>query len=259
MAIRRVRSKWAKTKVLLRSPRMHAYIPHTKRYGKESLYRMLQDYEMVYVKPISGTYGDGVIRVERLNDPAEGYRYQIDTTSRTVSSFEALYQALQRYASRKGYIVQKGIDMLKHRNRRFDLRVMVQKNLNNKWETSGIIGRLAHPRKIITNYHSGGTLMALEKLMSDHQAAAETNALKANIRKLGVRIGKQLEAAYPGLKELGVDVALDTKFHPWILEVNTKPHPYVFNKLADKTMHRRVTRYAAAYGGIKRKCSWSKK
>ncbi len=252
MAIRRVRSKWAKTKVLLRSSEMHEYIPLTKRFGRETLHGMLQDYGMVYVKPVSGTYGNGVIRVERVRESG-GYRYQIETKERTAPSMDALYEALSPYASRKGYIVQKGIHLLKHRGRRFDLRVMVQKNLSNRWETSGIIGRLAHPRKIITNYHSGGTMMSIEQLMSSHLSASETSALKDRLRRLGVMIGKQLSTAYPGLKELGVDVAIDTKFHPWVLEVNTKPHPYIFNKLADKTMHRKVTRYAAAYGGIKRK------
>lgn len=252
MAIQRVRSKWIKTKVLLRSSHMHEYIPHTLRFGREALHGMLQDYGMVYVKPVSGTYGNGVIRVERSGESG-GYRYQIETKERTASTFESLYEALSTYANRKGYIVQKGIHLLKHRGRRFDLRVMVQKNLSNRWETSGIIGRLAHPRKIITNYHGGGTMMSIEQLMSSHLSASETGALKNKLRKLGVMVGKQLSTAYPGLKELGVDIAIDTKFNPWVLEVNTKPHPYIFNKLADKSMHRKVTRYAAAYGGIKRR------
>lgn len=252
MAIQRVRSKWAKTKVLLRSSGMHEYIPLTKRFGRESLHGMLRDYGMVYVKPVSGTYGNGVIRVERAGESG-GYRYQIETKERAVPTMDALYEALSAYANRRGYIVQKGIHLLKHRGRRFDLRVMVQKNLSNQWETSGIIGRLAPPRKIITNYHGGGTMMSIEQLMSSHLSSSETAALKEKLRRLGVMIGKQLSTTYPGLKELGADVAIDTKFHPWVLEVNTKPHPYIFNKLADKSMHRKVTRYAAAYGGIKRR------
>jgi len=234
---------------------MREYIPLTKRFSRETLSRMLQDYEMVYVKPISGTYGNGVIRVERSDEPGGGYRYQIDTTMRSAASFDALYEALKQYASRRGYIVQKGIYLLKHRGRRFDLRVMVQKNLSNRWETTGIIGKLSHPRKIVTNYHSGGTMMSFEQLMSTHLAASGIEALKSKLHRLGVIIGRQLSTAYPGLKELGVDVAIDTKFHPWVLEVNTKPHPYIFNKLADKSMHRKIIRYAAAYGGIKRKSS----
>ncbi|MHA6481585.1 YheC/YheD family protein [Paenibacillus sp. strain BS8-2] len=252
MAIQRVRSKWTKTKVLLRSSEMHEYIPQTKQFNRESLQSMLQSYGMVYVKPISGTYGNGVIRVERDRESG-GYRYQIETKERSFPTMDALYHSLQAYASRKGYIVQKGIHLLKHKSRRFDLRVMVQKNLSNRWETSGIIGRLAHPHKIITNYHSGGTLMAIEQLMSSHLTSTEVGALKNKLRQVGVMTAKQLSTTYPGLKELGIDIAIDTKFHPWILEVNTKPHPYIFNKLADKSMHRKVTRYAAAYGGIKRK------
>lgn len=232
---------------------MHSYIPLTKRFSRETLHRMLHDYGMVYVKPVSGTYGNGVIRVERSGGQEGGYRFQHGTIERSAAGFDALYEGLGPYVGRKGYIVQKGIHLLKHRGRRFDLRVMVQKNLSNRWETSGIIGRLAHPRKIITNYTGGGTIMPVQELLSTHLSPAETGTLQAKLRRLGVMIGKQLQTAYPRLKELGVDVAIDTKFRPWVLEVNTKPHPYIFNKLADKSMHRKVTRYAAAYGGIKRK------
>ncbi|GBG06935.1 endospore coat-associated protein [Paenibacillus agaridevorans] len=253
LAIQRVRSKWAKTKVLLRSAEMHSYIPQTKRFSRETLHRMLQEYEMVYVKPVSGTYGNGVIRVERTGEQGSGYRFQHGTTVRSAAIFDALFEALSAYVSRKGYIVQKGIHLLKHRGRRFDLRVMVQKNLRNQWETTGIIGKLGNPRKIVTNYNNGGTIWSFETLLSSHLSASEMSALHAKLKRLGVKIGSQLQTAYPGLKELGVDVAIDTKFHPWVLEVNTKPHPYIFNKLADKSMHRKVTRYAAAYGGIKRK------
>lgn len=249
MAIRRVKSKWAKTKVLLRSQDLRPYIPLTKRFSRETLRSMLEQYGMVYVKPINGMFGDGVIRVERQEDPASGYRYQIQKEAHHVSTFDELYRGLQRYVSNKGYLVQKGIHLLKHRRRRFDLRVMIQQNLSNRWETTGIIGRLAHPRNAVTNYHSGGTMVPFEELMSSHLSASEISAYRNRLKKIGVLIGNQLGSTYPGLKELGADIAVDMNMHPWVLEVNTKPHPYIFNKLSDKTTHRKVMRYFRAYGG----------
>lgn len=205
---------------------------------------------MVYVKPIIGAFGNGVIRVERLSEPSQGYRYQIQKKDYSAETFDELYRALQRYTSRKKYLVQKGIDLLKHQNRRFDIRVMIQKNLSNRWETTGFLGRLSHPRSAVTNYHSGGTVMSFERLMSSYLSPSDKSAYKSRLKKLGVSIGRQLSKAYPGLKELGADIAIDTKLHPWILEVNTKPHPYAF-KMVDPKMQRKVTRYAKAYGGMK--------
>ncbi|MFD0961746.1 YheC/YheD family protein [Paenibacillus chungangensis] len=253
MAIQRVRSKWSKTKTLMKAYDLRAYIPLTKRYNRESLRSMMEQFDMVYIKPDSGTYGKGVIRLEKAAEPESGYRYQIKKVNRHVASLDEVYRALQSYTSTKGYLIQRGVYLLKHTGRRFDIRVMVQRNLKNQWETTGIIGRLAHPERIVTNYHSGGTIKTFEKLMAKHCNSAEIAAYKRRLENLGVSIGKQLATDYPGLKELGVDVAIDTKLHPWVLEVNTKPHPYVFSWMSDKRVYDRVRRYSLAYGGMKKK------
>ncbi|MHA7964918.1 YheC/YheD family protein [Paenibacillus sp. CAU 1782] len=251
MSIRRVRSKWAKTKVLMKSPRLAPSIPLTKVFNRDSLRSLLQNYEMVYVKPMSGTFGKGVIRVESTHDSS--FRYQTGTNEQNASSFDELYRGLRRITGTRKYLVQQGIHLLKHRKRRFDLRVMVQRNPRGSWETTGVIGRLSHPDKIVTNYHNGGTMMSFQQLMSGHLSKGEMTGYLSKLQTLGVAIGKQLSTAYPGLKELGVDVAIDTGLRPWVLEVNTKPHPYIFNKLSDKSMHRKIVSYAKAYGGIKRR------
>ncbi|WP_259391689.1 YheC/YheD family protein [Paenibacillus sp. 1011MAR3C5] len=255
LAIQRVRSKWAKTKVLNRASDLRQYVPHTKRFNRETLRSMLDEYEMVYVKPDSGTFGKGVIRVEKTSEPSQGYRYQIQKDGRFAATFDVLYEGLQRYTGKKGYLIQKGVHLLKHQKRRFDIRVMVQKNLQNKWETTAIIGRLSAPRNVVTNYHSGGTIMTFEKLMSAHLSPAEISAYSSRLKKLGTAIGRQLSTAYPNLKELGADVAIDTKLHPWVLEVNTKPHPYIYKILSDKSIYRKVRKYSLAYGGMKAKSS----
>jgi hypothetical protein len=55
------------------------------------------------------------------------------------------------------YVVQRGIHLLRQSGRSFDLRIMVQKNPKGEWETTGVIGRLGDPKKIVTNVCKGGT------------------------------------------------------------------------------------------------------
>ncbi|WP_339205840.1 YheC/YheD family protein [Paenibacillus sp. FSL K6-3182] len=255
MSIQRVTSKWAKTKVMLKSDYLRSYMPPTKLFGRGSLQSMLSEYGMVYVKPINGTFGNGVIRVERTTVPALGYRYQLGTKILFFSTLDQLYHKLAQQTKKRSYLVQRGIHLLKHQKRRFDIRVMVQKNPHNEWEVTGIIGRLAHPAKIVTNYHSGGTPMALERLMGDHANASELAAFKNKLRKVSITIANQLQGAYPNIKELGVDIAIDAKLHPWILEVNTLPDPFIFRKLPDQNVFHKVYRYAVAYGRFKKRSS----
>lgn len=250
MAIQRVHSKWAKTKVLLKSELLQPHIPITKLFNYENVDDMLHQYEMIYIKPDKGMFGNGVTRVERTS---AGYRFQRDRKIHNYSKFASLYQKLLKHKKNRKFIVQKGIYLLRHQKRRFDLRVMVQINARNEWETTGIIGRLSHPAKIVTNYHSGGTLYSIEKLMSQHMSDSEIKSFKKTLRRLGVSISTQLQTAYPGLKEIGVDVAVDDQHHPWILEVNTMPDPFIFRKLSDKSVFRKVYQYACAYGRYKGK------
>ncbi|WP_107725747.1 YheC/YheD family protein [Desmospora activa] len=49
-----------------------------------------------------------------------------------------------------------------------------------------------------------------------------------------------LDARFPGIRELGVDIAVDQKGKLWILEVNTSPACSTFRLLRDKTMYRRI-------------------
>lgn len=253
MSIRRVKSKWAKTNIMLKSEYLSQYMPTTKLFGRTNLQSMLSEYGMVYFKPINGTFGNGVTRIERTTEPALGYRYQLEKRILFFPTFEELYQKLAKQKKNRQYIVQKGIHLLRHQKRRFDIRVMVQKNPSKEWEATGIIGRLAHPAKIVTNYHSGGTPMALERLMSDHTNSSELAAFKNRLRKLSIAIAKNLEAAYPNIKELGVDIAIDANLHPWILEVNTLPDPFIFRKLPDQSVFHKVYRYAVAYGRFKKR------
>jgi D-alanine-D-alanine ligase-like ATP-grasp enzyme len=70
------------------------------------------------------------------------------------------------------------------------------------------------------------------------------------LRGLGVAVAAQLERKFPGIKEIGVDIAVDQQYKPWILEVNTKPDPYIFQKLQNKAVFRKIIRYVRAYRQI---------
>lgn len=245
---RYVGDKWTKTKALLRDKELLAYVPETRRMSAESLRRMLRRYSMVYIKPVSGSFGNGVMRVEQKSGTrGEGYTYQLERKKRTFASFDSLYRSIMKHKQKGPYLVQKGVRLLTYQGRRFDIRVMVQRNEKRKWNTTGIIGRVAHPEKIITNYHGGGTPKAVETLLNPHLgAAAKTAQLKRTLAKVGEKAATALSRTYPGILEVGADVGLDTDLKPWIIELNTKPDPYIFRHLKERGVYRNVLRYHKA-------------
>jgi glutathione synthase/RimK-type ligase-like ATP-grasp enzyme len=230
------------SKSLLANQELSQNVPETRFYSNSTLKRMLNKYKMVYVKPNMGTGGKGVIRVEKLG---QCYKYQIQTTTRLFSSFDKMANSIGLRTKSCPYVIQRGIHLLRYNSRRFDLRIMVQKNPKGKWETTGVIGRLGHPKKIVTNVCRGGSSKPVETLLKNHVANV-TKYIK-RLKSLGYRAARQLNKTFPRIKELGCDVGIDRNLHPWILEANPRPAIYGFKSLKDKSIYRKMCRYQKSY------------
>ncbi|MBE1442245.1 YheC/YheD family protein [Paenibacillus sp. OAS669] len=244
-------SKWTKTCVLSENTKIRAHIPPTEKMTHSSLKSMLDKYRMVYIKPDKGTFGIGVMRVEVDSDASKPvYRYQSGSEIRKFASYDDMYDSIIDLTKNRLYLVQMGIHLTKYLKRSFDIRVHVQQSPQKKWETTGIIGRVADPKKIVTNVHNGGQIKSIETLLKAYLPADKQKIFIRYLKKLGLVTAEELFKTYKGIKEVGLDIALDKDLKPWILEVNTNPDPYIFNRLKDKTMYRKVYRYAKAYGRV---------
>lgn len=241
-----VRSKWKKTAALMGSGSLKRLIPETVRFGRRTLSGKLKRYGMVYVKPESGTHGRGVMKAEL----AEGGSCRLSSGSRqrAYPSCGAMAKALRRKIGSRRYLIQRGIRLLKYKGRVFDLRVMAQLTPRRRWRTTGMIGRVAAPRKIVTNYHNGGKLVPVGRLLGRNMGKSSADRTIRELEGIGVKAGRTLRRRYPGVCEVGVDIGLDRSFKPWIIEVNTRPDPYIFRKLPDPSIFKRIRRYERAYG-----------
>ncbi|MFC5406052.1 YheC/YheD family protein [Cohnella soli] len=233
-------SKWLKTKAVLHDPHVRKHVPETRRMTAQSLRLMLDRYAMVYIKPDAGSYGKGVMRVEKNGGK---YSYQTEEKKRIFDSFSLLYRSILLHKRNRPYLVQKGIHLLKYKGRRFDIRVMVQRNFQKKWEMTGMIGRVAHPKRIVTNYHSGGKPMEIRTLLTPLTSGATRTRIINNIAATGYAAAIALSRKYPKLVAVGADIGLDTDFRPWIIELNTSPDPYIFRHLPNKNVVRKILRY----------------
>ncbi len=238
---RNISSKWSKHEALRRSSRLARYMPETRRMSFHHLDSMLKKYGMVYVKPVFGSLGIGVMRVDRVD---RGLRYQKGLVRKTFRTVAAGYFSLLRETGGKPYMVQRGIPLARHGGRPYDIRVMVQRRPGRPWKVTGMAGRVAYPGKIVTNGSQGGTIFPVSGLLD--------GGMRSRIRKIGLRAAYRLHAVYPGLVEMGLDVAVDRNRRPWILEANTHPDPCPFTKLPSLGALRKILRYQRAWG-IRRK------
>ncbi|SDP23308.1 YheC/D like ATP-grasp [Paenibacillus sp. yr247] len=220
---------------------INTLLPDTEAATKSNIFNMIRKYDSLYLKPDEGTGGRGIYKITKTEN---GFVLRGGTTSRNYDTFDALSNSLHKFLYKNNYVVQQGIDLLKHDGRSFDIRVMVQKNRSGQLETTGIIGRLAKPSKIVTNFHSGGTPFPIETLLKSHLRGADRTNFIIRIKSLGREASIVLGKSYRRKKAFGVDIAIDSNMKPWILEINTGPDMSIFNTLKDKTMYRKILRYS---------------
>jgi hypothetical protein len=96
----------------------------------------------------------------------------------------------------------------------------------------------------------GGKIMSVKRLLSSHMSKQAINYKVQSLEKMGVRAAKAMRRKFPGVCEIGVDVGMDRTLTPWILEINTSPDPYIFRKLPDSSIFRKIKRYAKSYGRL---------
>src|SRR5690606_6435337 len=122
-------------------------------------------------------------------------------------TFSKLYSALQTArSSRKLHLVQQGIHLRRYQGRRFDIRVMVQRSPHHEWETTGMLARVAHPSRVVTNCYNGGRVQSLESIFKHSGTRDE---IRRKLNRLGLSTARAMLRRYKGIKEIGPDVGLD--------------------------------------------------
>jgi glutathione synthase/RimK-type ligase-like ATP-grasp enzyme len=240
------KSKWTKTKWLLRHRGFQNHIPHTLLFNRRNLSTMLTSYSVIYFKPTHGSGGFNIIRIKKR---AQGYQTQSNSVKTVYSSMDQLFKGLKRYAAHRDYLLQKGIPLAKTNGRPFDIRVMVQKKNDGKWVSTALFTKIGRSGKVATNYNQGGKIGYFRPTLlaaGYNEASARRKELK--LKRMGVSVGQCFDRHRKGFRELGLDVALDSKGKPWILEVNTRPQFYPLKNFKDKGLYHRIVSYAKQYG-----------
>ncbi|EGL17300.1 MULTISPECIES: YheC/YheD family protein [unclassified Paenibacillus] len=231
--------KMKKYKVMLKYPVLRPHLPKTRWFTKSRTKRMLRTYSSVFIKPNHGSGGSGIIRVKRLKK-----RYEVRSASRRkVVRSRFLFKAIQSYRKPgHQYLVQKGLRLAKYHGSIFDIRIYLQKP-KGKWVISGVVARVAAPRKYVTNYLKGGHAVSLNRALYSlfKHNRTKTNAYFRRISKLSLIIAKTINKRH-AVRELGVDIAIDKKGRIWIIEANSRPGHMLFTQLSDRTMINTIRR-----------------
>ncbi|GIP27865.1 endospore coat-associated protein YheC [Paenibacillus sp. J23TS9] len=243
---RPLRNKWTIYEVLSRKPEFKKYLPETHLYhGFTDAHQMLKRKPVIFLKPINGTGGRGILRIERLKENSQ-YYIQGRNQQRKIIAPQKIHASrlgsvLHSWNMKDRYLVQEGIPIDLPDGRVHDYRMLVQKNREGIWQLTGIAGRVGAPRSITSNLHGGGHAVTMNSILDKWIEDAENRQkVEKRAEKLGIGVAAFLEGQYGALCELALDLAINKKGHIYLLEVNPKPAREVFSQIGDADMYRQA-------------------
>ncbi|MFF2888853.1 YheC/YheD family protein [Paenibacillus sp. NPDC057967] len=205
------------------------YLPESHPLRSYATLRsMCGKYSNVFLKPVRGSLGKGIIRISHL----EGESYQAlhatpaGSRKQVYPNLTRLYASISSKMKSVRYQIQQGLHLIEIQKRPVDFRALVQKNATGKWMITSIVARTAGNQHFVSNLARGGTLSTVTAAVSKCNMNSNINRLDTTgrLRNAALQIAKGIDTHIPAhFGELGIDLALDTSGKVWLLEVNSKP------------------------------------
>jgi len=217
--------KWRMHVELAKSERLRRYLPDTALYGgPRDLERFLAAYRTVYLKPVGGSLGLGIVRVQRTPAGFVAAHQPGETLLvHRAASVRALGRIVPRLTRRGPYIIQQGLPLARWRGRPFDVRILMQRTTGGAWALTKMFSRIAAPGRFTANLTRGGQGCRIGLLLRRVYGRRHGALLKA-LRDAGFELAREIERTVPGtVGELGLDLGLDRRGRIWLIEVNSKP------------------------------------
>ncbi|UJF31313.1 YheC/YheD family protein [Paenibacillus hexagrammi] len=235
-------SKWTKYKFMRKDASLRAHLPETLWLSEKAFWSLLDKYGEVIVKPTGSYGGEGVIRVRN-----KGVYYEVHdgAKKRKYATKAELTSAVLKKRRRRNQLVQRRISLATVQKRPFDLRVMVQRKKRGDWKVTGTLAKVAGKGFIVTNMRrSNGSILSFsEAIRRSGLKNNSQSAINAAVNRTALRSARQLQKYYSNQRTMGVDMGLDGKGKPWVIEVNFAPMLGLFLKLKDKSMYRTIVSY----------------
>ena len=202
------------------------HLPDTILLGeKEHFLSFIDRHHLLYFKPSSGSQGKNICRMTFRDDGFWLIEHAASTHKAfTVETKEKLFHTLKRLSRNREYIIQKGLLLFEKNQRKVDFRILLHKNEQLQWKVTSMVARAGDPGKIVSNLAQGGIMQNAADFLKETFKREEAALINQSLMQLARKTAKALDEHHEEhFGELGIDLALDTELHPWIIEVNSKP------------------------------------
>ena len=237
-------NKWSLFEWLNLSRTTKPFIPTTRRLVTPvGLGRMLRKHSFLYLKPISGKAGMGIMTIKLQPEKTMPYRLKYQEKKKSVTyrcaNLAKLWVRIKKQSTGEAYIAQQGIELASYQTRPFDLRALLQKNQRGQWDITGIGARLAGTASITTHVPRGGSIEDPEKLLIHFFGHEQARKILIHVRNNALLIAKQIERGSGSrLGEMSMDLGVDVSGQVWFFEANSKPMKFDEQHIRKKSLER---------------------
>lgn len=219
-------NKWTLFSWLNNAKESKPFMPDTLQMNEVSdLAQLLQKHPVLYLKPVKGKAGMGIMRIDRMSSKGSNGQYRLSRLQdkKMVYSYhngsEDIWQEWEHHSGGQDYIVQQGIALTRFKERAYDLRALVQKTARGEWSVSGIGARVAGKASITTHVPRGGSIDEPRKLLAYVFGAKEAKNILKRVRLAVITLATQIEKSSGNpLGEMSMDIGVDTSGHIWFLK-----------------------------------------
>jgi hypothetical protein len=236
--------------------KVRKHLPETRLFSSmDEIDEMLQSYDAIYLKPINGTLAKGLIKVSK-----EGYNYLFrineNPNAVVIGDKKIAINYFNRIKYGKQYLIQQGINTLNFEGRHTDFRVIMQKDEKMQWQCTAIVARLGKEEGICSNFVSYGYALSFEEVFSRFSEISNEDILvkKNEVINVCTETCEMLDNTGENYGDFGIDVAIDTDYDVWIIEVNNRHAHNIVIPLNDEKLFYEIKRnpikYAVALSGF---------
>ncbi|PEB51835.1 alpha-L-glutamate ligase [Bacillus pseudomycoides] len=202
-------------------------IPFYELTDVNKFFDMINNYERVIIKPISGHQGKGIVFIEKYRE-----HYKINEEGRLLSiNKKELLDFISHKIQEQGYIVQRFISCQIKSGHVYDFRLHVQRNGEGNWVITSIYPRIGLLGSVVSNMASGGYSTYLESFLKTEFGNNSYN-IQRYLERFAISFSNHFNSLYKNVlfDELGIDVGIDKIQKLWLFEVNWRPGlPSIFN------------------------------
>lgn len=205
-------------------------LPITYPFGSAQIFKeMLQRFPLLYLKPVGGSLGQGIVRIELMDQHYQvQVRHNEQIRQKIFERARELFEYLKRFCGNKKYILQQGVYLKEVDGGATDFRVHLHKDQFAQWNIVAIGGKVAGNGSITTHVHSGGRVLPAAEVLHLWYREGKERILQ-QMQSYALQIAEYLDDQLQGVfGELGLDMGIDQDDQIWLFEVNSKPGKAIF-------------------------------